>query len=156
MIKVLTQRSIPPGFDTRDETQVARHARYAVDAMASLGGRIHWICTYITEDSLFGVIVFETEEDLASYQRNAGISVNLGDSSTRSRHQILLTSHCNSRDSKDFRHQRRINNHVRSDDVIAQCVNPGVPGTQRQHAFDHSWSDILKQHEDQGQYRVPR
>jgi hypothetical protein len=52
MIKVMmTQRRIPPGFDTRDETQVARHARYAVDAMASLGGRMHWICTYITEDS---------------------------------------------------------------------------------------------------------
>jgi hypothetical protein len=74
MIKVLTQRRIPPGFDTRDEKQVARHARYAVDAMASLGGRMHWICTYITEDSLFGVIVLENEEDLASFQRNAGMS----------------------------------------------------------------------------------
>lgn len=74
MIKVLTQRRIPPGFDTRDEIQVARHARYAVDAMASLGGRMHWICTYITEDSLFGVIVLENEEDLANFQRNAGMS----------------------------------------------------------------------------------
>jgi|HubBroStandDraft_1064217.scaffolds.fasta_scaffold261852_2 hypothetical protein len=74
MIKVMTQRQIPPGFDPRDDTQVARHARYAVDAMASLGGRMHWICTYITDDTLFGVIVFENEDDLAGFQSNAGIS----------------------------------------------------------------------------------
>jgi hypothetical protein len=74
MIKVMTQRPIPPGFDTRDDTQVARHARYAVDAMAALGGRMHWICTFITQDTLFGVIVLESEEDLARFQENAGIS----------------------------------------------------------------------------------
>jgi hypothetical protein len=74
MIKVMTQRAIPPGFNTRDDAQVARHARYAVDAMASLRGRMHWVCTYITEDSLFGVIVLESEEDLAAFQKNAGMS----------------------------------------------------------------------------------
>jgi hypothetical protein len=74
MIKVLMQRPIPTGFDTRDDDQVARHARYAVDGMAALGGRMHWICTYITENSLFGVIVFENEHDLAEYQRKARIS----------------------------------------------------------------------------------
>lgn len=74
MIKVMTQRPIPPGFDTRDDAQVAQHARYAVDAMAALGGRMHWLCTYISEDCLFGVVVFESEEDLAVFQKNAGIS----------------------------------------------------------------------------------
>lgn len=74
MIKALMQRSIPQGFDTSDEDHVARHARYAVDAMAAMGGRMHWICTYITQDSLFGVVVFENEADLADYQHRVGIA----------------------------------------------------------------------------------
>jgi hypothetical protein len=75
MIKVLTERKIPPGFDTSDDAQVARHVRIAVDAMAALpGGPAHWLCTYVTEDSLFGVAVFEDEASVAAFQAAAGIS----------------------------------------------------------------------------------
>jgi hypothetical protein len=74
MIKVLTERRIPPGFDITDEAQVARHVRIAVDAMASLGGPVHWLCTYVTDDSLFGVTVFEDEAALVAFQRAAGIA----------------------------------------------------------------------------------
>jgi hypothetical protein len=73
VIEVLTQRPIPPGFDTRDDDQVARHARIAVDAMAAVGVQMHWIRTYITEDSLFGVIVFESEGDLRAFRLTAGV-----------------------------------------------------------------------------------
>jgi hypothetical protein len=73
MIKAMMERAIPPGFDPRDDTQVRRHCRIAVDAIARQAGRMHWLCTYVTEDKLFGIVVFENEDDLASYQRAAGI-----------------------------------------------------------------------------------
>ena len=74
MIKVLTERKIPPGFDTDDEAQVARHAWIAVDAMAATGRPIHWICTYVAGDSLFGVTVFPDEAAIGEFQRAAGIT----------------------------------------------------------------------------------
>ena len=66
------ERAIPPGFDTSDDGQVAQHARYAVDGFAALAGRGAWIETYITEDKLFGVAVFETEADIAAYRARVG------------------------------------------------------------------------------------
>lgn len=74
MIKVLTERKIPPGFDTTDNAQAARHARIAVDALAAIGGPAHWVCTYVAGDSLFGVIVLEDEAALTRYQAAAGIA----------------------------------------------------------------------------------
>ena len=73
MIKAMMERAIPPGFDTTDEGQVRRHCRIAVDAVARQGGRMHWLYSYVTEDKLFGIVVFETEADLSNYQRAAGI-----------------------------------------------------------------------------------
>jgi hypothetical protein len=73
MIEVLTQRPIPPGFDTRDDCQVARHARAAVDAMAAIGAQMNWIRTYVTEDSFFGVVVFASEGDLTAWRLTAGV-----------------------------------------------------------------------------------
>ena len=73
MIKAMMERAIPPGFDPKDEAQVRRHCRIAVDAVARQGGRMHWLCSYVTEDKLFGIVVFEDESDLANYQRAAGI-----------------------------------------------------------------------------------
>jgi len=74
MIEVLTQRPIVPGFDTGDDDQLARHARMVVDAMAAVGVRMQWIRTYVTEDSLFGVVAFESEGDLKAFQVSAGSS----------------------------------------------------------------------------------
>lgn len=74
MIKVITERPIPPGFDVTDDTQVRRHAQIAVDAMAAQGGRMHWICSYITEDKLFGVVVMEDEAVLKRFQDAAGMT----------------------------------------------------------------------------------
>jgi hypothetical protein len=75
VIKVLTQRPIPKGFDTHDDNQVARGARMVVDAMAAVGVRMHWMCTYVTDDSLFGVVDFETEGELKAFQLSAGRGV---------------------------------------------------------------------------------
>lgn len=72
MIEVLTQRPILPGFDTGDDDRVARHARSAVAAMAAVGVRMHWIRTYMTEDSLFGVVAFESEGDLKAFRLSLG------------------------------------------------------------------------------------
>ena len=74
MIKVIMERPIPTGFDTSDDAQVARHCRIAVDAMAQLGGSIHWICSYVTEDRLFGVVVVDNEETLARFHVGAGMA----------------------------------------------------------------------------------
>ena len=71
MIEVLTQRPIVPGFDTGDDDQVARHARMVVNAMAAVGVQMQWIRTYITEDSIFGVVAFESEGDLKAFQVGA-------------------------------------------------------------------------------------
>jgi hypothetical protein len=73
MIEVLTQRPIQPGFDAGDDDQVARHARSVVAAMAAVGVRMHWIRTHITEDSLFGVVAFESEGDLKAFRLSAAI-----------------------------------------------------------------------------------
>ena len=72
MIEVLTQRPILPGFDTGDDDQVARQARNVIAAMAAVGVRMHWIRTYVTEDSVFGVVVFEREGDLKAFRLSAG------------------------------------------------------------------------------------
>src|SRR5882724_6339856 len=71
MIEVLTQRPILPGFDTGDDDQVARQARNVIAAMAAVGVRMHWIRTYVTEDSVFGVVVFEREGDLKAFRLSA-------------------------------------------------------------------------------------
>ena len=73
MIEVLTQRPILPGFDTGDDEQIARHARSAVTAMAAVGVRMHWIRTYVTDDSLFGVVGFESEGDLKAFRLSSVI-----------------------------------------------------------------------------------
>jgi hypothetical protein len=72
MIKAMMERAIPPGFDPTDDVQVSRHCRIAVDAVARLGGRMHWLHSYVTEDKIFGVVVFEHEDDLVNYTRAAG------------------------------------------------------------------------------------
>jgi hypothetical protein len=74
MIKVIMERPIPPGFDPMDDAQAARHCRIAVDAMARLGGAIHWMGSYVTEDRLFGVVVVDSEETLQKFQAGAGMS----------------------------------------------------------------------------------
>ena len=75
MIKVLMERDLPPGFDVTDDAQAAWHARIAVDAVAASGGRMHWLCTYATEDrKLFGLVVVEDESVIADYVRRAGVS----------------------------------------------------------------------------------
>jgi hypothetical protein len=74
MIKVLMERDMPENFDPRDETQASRHARIALDAIAATAGKMHWLCTYATDDrKLFGVVVVENEEVIAEYVRQAGI-----------------------------------------------------------------------------------
>ena len=74
MIKVIMERPIPPGFDPADDAQTARHSRIAVDAMAKLGGSIHWVCSYVTDDLLFGVVIVDSEETLQKFHAGAGMS----------------------------------------------------------------------------------
>src|SRR5512138_625163 len=72
MIEVLIQRPIVPGIDTGDDSQVARQARNFVTAMAAVGVGMQWIRTYMTEDSMFGVVAFKSEEDLKAFRLSAG------------------------------------------------------------------------------------
>ena len=75
MIKVLMERDMPPGFDPRDETQASRHARIALDAITATAGKMHWLCTYATDDrKLFGLVVVENEDVIAEYVKQAGIN----------------------------------------------------------------------------------
>lgn len=75
MIKVLMERDLPPGFDPTDDAQAAWHARIAVDAVAASGGRMHWLCTYATQDrKLFGLVVVEDENVIDEYVARAGVS----------------------------------------------------------------------------------
>src|SRR5437868_109919 len=74
MIKVLMERDLPANFDVTDDAQAAWHARVAVDAVKALGGRMHWLCTYATEDrKLFGLVVVESEQVIDEFVGNAGI-----------------------------------------------------------------------------------
>lgn len=75
MIKVLMERDLPASFDVTDDAQAAWHARIAVDAVAASGGRMHWLCTYATEDrKLFGLVVVDDESVIDDYVKKAGIS----------------------------------------------------------------------------------
>ena len=75
MIKVLMERPLPQGFDVLDDAQAAWHARIAVDAVVALQGKMHWICTYATEDrKLFGLVVVEDQATIDDYVRRAGIA----------------------------------------------------------------------------------
>ncbi len=74
MIKVLMERPLPASFDARDDDQAAQHARIALDAIIATEGKMHWLCTYATEDDkLFGLVVVESEQVINDYVRNAGI-----------------------------------------------------------------------------------
>jgi hypothetical protein len=74
MIKVLMERDLPASFDVTDDSQAAWHARIAVDAVKALEGRMHWLCTYATEDrKLFGLVVVEDERVIEEYVGRAGI-----------------------------------------------------------------------------------
>ena len=75
MIKVLMERDLPAGFDVMNDAQAAWHARVAVDAAASFQGRMHWLCTYATEDrKLFGLVVVENEQVIEEFARRAGVT----------------------------------------------------------------------------------
>ncbi|MBR1218968.1 hypothetical protein JQ557_13270 [Bradyrhizobium sp. U87765 SZCCT0131] len=74
MIKLLLERDMPPGFDPLDDAQASRHARIALDAITATAGKMHWLCTYATDDrKLFGLVVVEDENVIAHYMANAGI-----------------------------------------------------------------------------------
>ncbi len=74
MIKVLMERPLPASFDATDDGQAAQHARMALDAIIATEGKMHWLCTYATEDhKLFGLVVVESEQVINDYVRNAGI-----------------------------------------------------------------------------------
>ena len=78
MIKVLIERDLPANFDVTDDAQAAVHARIAVDAINATKGRMHWLCTYATDDrKLFGLVVVENETVIDDYVRHAGIGGNL-------------------------------------------------------------------------------
>jgi hypothetical protein len=78
MIKVLMERDLPVGFNVADDAQAARHARIALDAITATQGKMHWLCTYATDDQkLFGLVVVENEQVIEDYVRNAGIESNL-------------------------------------------------------------------------------
>jgi hypothetical protein len=74
MIKVLMERDLPESFDVTDDAQAAWHARIAVDAVKALQGRMHWLCTYATEDrKLFGLVVVEDQTVIEEFVGKAGI-----------------------------------------------------------------------------------
>jgi hypothetical protein len=78
MIKVLMERDLPQNFDVTDDAQAAWHARIAVDAVKALQGRMHWLCTYATEDrKLFGLVVVEDQQVIDEYVSKAGIGGNI-------------------------------------------------------------------------------
>jgi hypothetical protein len=46
----------------------------AVDAVKALQGRMHWLCTYATEDrKLFGLVVVENQQVIEEFVGKAGI-----------------------------------------------------------------------------------
>jgi hypothetical protein len=78
MIKVLMERDLPTTLDIVNDAQAARHARIALDAITATQGKMHWLCTYATDDrKLFGLVVVEDERVIEDYVRNAGIESNL-------------------------------------------------------------------------------
>jgi hypothetical protein len=78
MIKVLIERDLPENFDVTDDEQAARHARIALNAIVATQGKMHWLCTYATDDrKLFGLVVVESEQVIEDYVRNAGIGGNV-------------------------------------------------------------------------------
>ena len=68
------ERDMPANFDPADDAQAARHARIALDAITATAGKMHWLCTYATDErKLFGLVVVESEDVIADYVKRAGI-----------------------------------------------------------------------------------
>jgi hypothetical protein len=78
MIKVLMERDLPANFDVTDDAQAAWHARIALNAVIATQGKMHWLCTYATDDrKLFGLVVVENEQVIDDFVRSAGIGGNV-------------------------------------------------------------------------------
>ena len=78
MIKILMERDLPENFDVTDDAQAAWHARIALDAVIATDGKMHWLCTYATDDrKLFGLVVVENEQVIDDFVRRAGIGGHL-------------------------------------------------------------------------------
>jgi hypothetical protein len=78
MIKVLMERDVPTNFDVTDDAQAAWHARIALNAAIASQGKMHWLCTYATDDrKLFGLVAVENEQVIDDFVRNAGIAGNV-------------------------------------------------------------------------------
>jgi hypothetical protein len=74
MMKILMERDLPSGFDVTDDAQAAWYARIALNAVIASKGKMHWLCTYATDDrKLFGLVVVENEQVIDEFVRNAGI-----------------------------------------------------------------------------------
>ncbi len=75
MLKVLIERNLPANFaDVTNDAQAAWHARIALNAVGTSRGRMHWLCTYVTEErKLFALVVVEDEAVIHDYIRRAGI-----------------------------------------------------------------------------------
>jgi hypothetical protein len=67
----LTERTIPPTFDTTDPAQVALHARWGADAYRNVGAS--WIGGVITADRMWSLVTAEAEEDLDRYRVSIGV-----------------------------------------------------------------------------------
>ncbi len=68
------QRAVPPGFDPSDDARLARHARYAVDALMRISGGAHRVTSCIADGTIFSVVVLPAEEDVERYRAAAGIA----------------------------------------------------------------------------------
>ena len=76
MIKVLMERDLPANFDVTDDTQAAWHARIALDAVIATNGKMHWLCTYATDDrKLFGLVVVENEQVIDDFVRQVSVAI---------------------------------------------------------------------------------
>jgi hypothetical protein len=72
--------------------------------------------------------------------------------------RILLAGAADAKlpDAEDPDHERRVNNHVRRDGVVAERVNPGIARAQCQYTLNHPGSKVAEQDEQQRECSVTR
>ena len=67
MLTFLVERKIPAAFQPEDPANLARHARWAVDAYKKVGA--FWLGGVVTDDGMFSLVTAEQETDLREYGR---------------------------------------------------------------------------------------
>lgn len=74
MPKFIVERTVP-GFGSLPPEKVNDVANRVRIALNSIGGRVHWLETFVTQDKLFTILIAPDEAIIREYSKVANLAV---------------------------------------------------------------------------------